>query len=171
MVIQKNHSRDFAEALLFLPMTENLQKIAQHLEKEVELSLNTLQNRLATVERELDLECLNLRDIVNSQDPAINHQLDALSGSIKDLHASLAEVKGHLEKALDGGRELEAAMPTEPKTQETKTGNPVARGKLTAEEESRLRHDEAITLSGIFRALFMADEPAQRAESTKKGSF
>lgn len=153
-------------------MAENIQKIAQQLGEEVELSLNTLQNRLATVERELDLECLNLRDIVNSRDPAISRQLDALSGSIKDLHKSLAEVQSHLQKAADGGRELWAATQAEPEStpQMSGTKEPKAEPPLSAREESRLRHDEAITLSGIFRALFMADEPAQRAEAAKKGS-
>lgn len=152
-------------------MSEKIQEIALHLGEEVELSLNTLRTRLSTVEKELDLECLNLRDMVSSRDPEVNRQLDALSSSIKNLHESLAEVKGHLQNAAVDGRELrEAAAPSQDLEAESESHESLAPG-MTAQEESRLRHDEAITLSGIFRALFMADEPAQRAEAAKKNTF
>ena len=142
---------------------------------EVKASLDTLGTRLRKVEKELDLECLNLRDLVNSRDPQINRQLDALSGSISELHTSLAEVRSHLETAAADGKEIAAATKeaetsaaaagtvkaTPPKDLVEKLESPSQ--ELSPAEIGRIRHDEEITFSGIVRALFMADEPQQRS--------
>ncbi|GHC50315.1 hypothetical protein [Roseibacillus persicicus] len=143
-------------------MSNQLNTLANELSDEVGASLETLESRLRKVERELDLECLNLRDLVNSKDPEINRQLDALGTSISDLHESLSEVRGHLRTAAADGRQIAEA------TTELEESAPANSQKsngveLSPEEIGRIRHDEEVTLSGIFRALFMADEPAQRA--------
>ncbi|MGJ8724238.1 MAG: hypothetical protein ACSHYB_06755 [Roseibacillus sp.] len=143
-------------------MDTNINTLAKEMKVEVAASLDTLGNRLRKVEKELDLECMNLRDLVNSHDPQLNRQLDALSGSIAELHESLSEVRSHLEAAVVDSNQLEEATQevTEPASSERKTST---QNELSPKEIGRIRHDEEITLSGIFRALLMADEPAQRA--------
>jgi septal ring factor EnvC (AmiA/AmiB activator) len=143
-------------------MQTNVNTLAKELGNEVSASLETLGTRLSKVEKELDLECLNLRDLVNSKDPKINSQIDALSKSITELHESLADVRSHLENAASEGKQIEEAT-TEPRAQEAATPKKSSGVELTPKEIGRQRHDEEVTLSGIFRALFMADEPEQRA--------
>ena len=87
-------------------MSTNINALAVEMKEEVKASLDTLGNRLRKVEKELDLECMNLRDLVNTRDPQINKHLDSLSGSISELHQSLAEVRGHLETAAADGAEI-----------------------------------------------------------------
>lgn len=143
-------------------MSNELNKLAKELRDEVGASLETLETRLHKVEKELDLGCLNLRDLVNTKDPDVNRQLDALSGSISDLHQSLSEVRSKLETAAADGRQMAEATADSEEVESDAT--PPSEGfDLTPAEIGRLRHDEEVTLSGIFRALFMADEPAQRA--------
>lgn len=144
-------------------MKTDINNLAKELSEEVRASMETLGTRLSKVERELDLECNNLRDLVNSKDPELNSQLDALSRSISDLHESLAEVRSHLETAADDGRQIAEATRTAAAA-EAPAKETTSKVELTPQEQGRMRHDEEVTLSGIFRALFMADEPAQRAQ-------
>lgn len=145
-------------------METEINTLAKDLGHEVSASLETLGTRLKKVEKELDLECLNLRDLVNSKDPLINSQLDSMSKSISELHESLSEVRSHLETAAEEGKLIEEAT-----TEATQESNPPSKAsaskELTPQEIGRQRHDEEVTLSGIFRALFMADEPEQRANN------
>ncbi|MBK1835184.1 hypothetical protein [Roseibacillus ishigakijimensis] len=138
-------------------MSENIVTLDKN---EASRSLKTLADRLNRVEGELDLECTNLRGLVKSKDPQINEQLDSLSRSISELHESLAEVRTLLGGLPCDNAEVAAA------TQEA-VQRPTKRPKedlgLTAQQIGRQRHDEKVTLSGIFRALLMADEPEQRA--------
>lgn len=147
-------------------MKQDIQSLAKELGYEVQVSLETLQTRLSRVERELDLECSNLRDLVNTKNPEIQTQLDSLSKSISELHESLADVRQHLTIATSEGKELEAATGDEARaTSAVPKSAQAAKSELSPEEISRIRHDEKVTLSGILRALFMADEPAQRNSS------
>ena len=144
-------------------MDTNINTLAQEMKEEVTASLDTLGTRLRKVEKELDLECSNLRDLVNSRDPQINRQLDSLSNSIAELHESLSDVRSHLKIAVADGDEIAAA--TKQATGATASKAPDSSSEeLSPQEIGRIRHDEDITLSGIFRALFMADEPQQRAQ-------
>ena len=150
-------------------MDKNINTLAREMKDEVKASLDTLGTRLRKVEKELDLECSNLRDLVNSRDPQINRQLDSLSSSITELHESLSEVRNHLETAAADGDEIAAATEeTIPPVKEVPTEKAVEKmdspnEELTPAEIGRIRHDEEITFSGIVRALFMADEPQQRS--------
>lgn len=147
-------------------MTATINHLATELGEELDASLETLQTRLAKVESELDLECRNLRNLVNSKDPDLNRQLDALSESITSLHDSLREVRENLETAKSDSDQIEvftheaAFAPEKPAAQKS-------RETIDARTASKIRHDEEITLSGIFRAFFMADEPAQRFNRKK----
>lgn len=146
-------------------MTQDIHALAKDLESEIQASLTTLQTRLSRVEKELDLECSNLRDLVNTKNPEINKQLDSMSQSISELHESLADVRGHLKNANSEGKELEAATKAEGSDLSKGSKSNSQSSQLTAEEISRIRHDEKVTLGGIFRAMFMADEPEQRNSS------
>ncbi|MDP0491763.1 MAG: hypothetical protein Q7Q71_12000 [Verrucomicrobiota bacterium JB023] len=140
---------------------------AREVANELELSLETLSSRLSKVERELDLECSNLRSLVNTSDPDIGRQLDAMSQSINELHESLNDVRGHLNKARDENALLSGDDDSdEPEADGTET--PSGEKLPEAEKLSSMRHDEPVTLSGIMRALLMADEPEQRLTSEKK---
>ncbi|MEM9081611.1 MAG: hypothetical protein AAGC74_13065 [Verrucomicrobiota bacterium] len=148
-------------------MNEKIHTLAHELNEDVSASLQTLQTRLARVERELDLECQNLRSLVDSRDPDLNRQLDALSHSITDLHESLAEVRGHLGNAQNESHQLEdATNVVELKRPSTKASTNTL--GLTPREIERRRHEEDFSLSSIVRALFMADEPAQRFNTTTR---
>ena len=152
-------------------MDTNINALAEDMKEEVSASLETLRNRLTKVEKELDLECSNLRDLVNTRDPQINRQLDSLSSSISELHESLSEVRSHLETAAADSDEIAAATKevsstaaTEtPSTSKAKEKMESPTEELSPAEIGRIRHDEQVTLSGIVRALFMADEPQQRS--------
>jgi chromosome segregation ATPase len=142
-------------------MTQDINSLTKSLDDDIKTSLATLQNRLRKVEQELDLECSNLRDLVQSKNPEINNQLDALGESISELHESLSEVRGHLKTADSESDDLEevATEATEAYANESSGGKDV---DLSARDIGRLRHDEKVTLAGIFRGLLMADEPQQR---------
>lgn len=146
-------------------MTQDIHTLAKNLESEVQASLTMLQTRLSRVEKELDLECSNLRDLVNTKNPEVNRHLDSLSQSISELHESLAEVRGHLTEADSEGKELKAV--TRDDSGDLSAGGEKQNddSELSPEEISRIRHDEKVTLGGIFRAMFMADEPEQRNSS------
>lgn len=148
-------------------MTIALQNLAQDLDQEVHASLNTLSTHLSRVEKELDLECSNLRSLISSTDPDVNRQLDSLSSSIQALHVSLNDVRQHLSLAASESRQLNSdfsmqANETPTKSSETSAQEPAEMDAQTARANAQQRHDEQITLSGILRALLMADEPAQR---------
>jgi hypothetical protein len=85
-----------------------------------------------------------------------------LSRSIHELHESLSEVREHLTTANSDGSDLEEATAEAVEAVAESSGN--QKGvDLSARDIGRLRHDEKVTLGGIFRALLMADEPQQRA--------
>jgi|GEM_PF-2416465 len=142
---------------------ESIQSLSSEIHTELDQALQVLGNRLTKVEGELDLECANLRDLVSERNPEVQKQIDALGQSISDLHFSLSDVRSKLQTARADSEELQEVtklqvVPTDGfATSENKEAH-----ILSPQQAGRMRHDEKITLGGIFRALFMADEPGQR---------
>ncbi len=147
--------------------TDTIQTLSSEIQHELDDALHLLKENLNRVESELDLECANLRDLVSQRNPEIQKQIDALGASIYELHRSLRDVREKLGTAHEDSCELksvthyqsEETITPFPSTDEAKTEPEEA---LSPQQASRIRHDEKITLGGIFRALFMAEEPGQR---------
>lgn len=140
----------------------DVKELAEDLNSHLSESLKTLDQRLSRVEEELDLESANLRELVGSRSPEISSQFEALSKTIKDLHLSLAEVRGHLHTASDEAEQLKSAASPALVSSKTSETNNDDEPEISAQEAATVRHDEKITLGGILRALLMADEPGQR---------
>ncbi len=143
----------------------SLQSLSLEIHSDLDEAMQMLGKNLNQVESELDLECANLRDLVNQRNPEVQKQLDALGKSITELHQSLDNVRQKLQTAHHGSEELQEAtklrVVPSPKPKPS-DAHPAAEDQLSPQEAGRIRHDEKITLSGIFRALFMAEEPGQR---------
>jgi len=142
---------------------DDILSLSSEIHSELDEALELLSKNLNKVEGELDLECANLKDLVNSRNPAIQEQIDALGRSLKDLHVSLANVRGKIQVAHEDSSDLRnATKQVLPDRDQEIQRAPSAEEILSPQEAGRIRHDEKITLGGIFRALFMAEEPAQR---------
>lgn len=137
-------------------------------QSDLQASMSILDERLRHVERDLELECQEMRQLVGTNHPEFGRHIARLADSLNELHRSLNDVREKL--SLD--REETAAK--------TAVGQPDVKPEprndapendpedsMDARTQSHIRHDEEITLSGIFRALLMADEPGQRHERKK----
>lgn len=127
-----------------------------------------LTNALATLEahtkgltHDLDLETVNLHSLVSNQDQETQSHLSQLGTLIRDLKNDLHTLRTDLIRAKSLAADLKVVA-DEPALEESAPAEPVEGTSLSAEEASRIRHDEPVTLGTVIRSLLMANEPGQR---------
>lgn len=141
---------------------------------DVNKALANLEINLARVERELDLECELMNELLKENHPEYESHIRRFSNSLSGLRDSLKEVRGLAGTCApapvktsnpDGATHATANATAEPSSE---SATPPAEEALSPKTQSSIRHDEEITLSGIIRALLMADEPLQRYNDEEK---
>lgn len=122
-------------------------------------ALTLIDAQTERIGKDLDIESQNLRELVENRDDATQEQIRLLSQSITELHDSLSQIRHHLLDSYSAAKKLvpKTSSPTESEDELTNDTEP-----LDPSDASAIRHDEPTTLSGVFRSLLMANEPAQR---------
>jgi len=129
---------------------------------KIQSALQILNAQTRRIGNELEPGSDNLKALVANQDEKTQAQISSVSDSLSELSQGLHEARKQLEDAY--ARSLEMAPDNEEslvsKTPDEKDGQ-----GISAKEAAKIRHDEPITLSSIFRSLLMANEPAQREKN------
>ena len=122
-------------------------------------ALTLIDAQTERIGRDLDIESQNLKELVENRDSKTQEQIKLLSHSIAELHESLSQIRRHLVDSYSAAGNL---VPQPSPSNEVNLDNTA---HLDPSDASAIRHDEPITLSGVFRSLLMANEPAQRKRS------
>ena len=141
--------------------SEDAHGIAAALHTSLSHSLQKLDGSLTRVQRDLDLGCKNLHDLVNSRNPAIRKQLGFLQEGLSELHENLTEVRSSLAESRGETAGLKEIL-SEPDREPASHSSTEEDEEFDQQLAAKMRHDEPVTLGGILRALLMADAPEQR---------
>ena len=125
-------------------------------------ALTLIDAQTERIGRDLDIESQNLKELVENRDSKTQEQIKLLSHSIAELHESLSQIRRHLVDSYSAAGNLVPQPSPSMASNEVNLDNTA---HLDPSDASAIRHDEPITLSGVFRSLLMANEPAQRKRS------
>lgn len=130
--------------------------------ENIQIAIELIDQQLARVGNELEPEKRNLRELVANRDRVTQEKITELSESLAKLAEGLVEIRNRLVLA-SVGKSGDAILAKE--VEGPGQDDEDSLSTLEPREAAKIRHDEPITLSGIFRSLLMANEPAQREKA------
>ena len=125
-------------------------------------ALTLIDAQTKRIGKDLDIESQNLKELVENRDAETQEQINLLSRSITELHESLSQIRRHLVDSYSAAKKLGPPPSSETEIDEEDGKNAE---ELEPRDAASIRHDEPMTLSGVFRSLLMANEPGQRNRS------